>query len=115
MLVPELPEWVPAEAWGAFVQMRKQIKKPMTPYAQGLMLKRLQKLHQAGHDPQEVLDQSIMHSWSNIYEIKTEQAQAGPVRGVKPQLTLVNQQAAANQKAKELLWGDDWRETIDAT
>ncbi|MBU2701116.1 hypothetical protein Ga0466249_002227 [Sporomusaceae bacterium BoRhaA] len=56
-----------------FVSMRKSIKKPMTDRAINLMLKKLTKL--SGNDDLkkvEILNQSIMGSWTDIYELKQQ-------------------------------------------
>jgi hypothetical protein len=49
--------------------MRKIIKKPATPYAQKLIIKKLGRL---GGDPNRLLEQSIENSWQDIYALKTE-------------------------------------------
>lgn len=79
-LISELPDWVPAEAWEEFVKMRKSIKKPMTDYASKLMLKKLDGLRRAGHDPQAVLDQSILKCWLDIFPVRQEFPQAAAPR-----------------------------------
>lgn len=79
-LISELPEWVPVEAWEEFVKMRKGIKKPMTEYASKLMLKKLDGLRRAGHDPQAVLDQSILKCWLDIFPVRQEFQQVVPPR-----------------------------------
>lgn len=111
-------EFPPAEAWAEFVKMRKQLKKPMTAYAEKLMLKRLRAFVDNGQDAKAMLDQSIMNSWQNIYEVKTEEAARGvaPFRG-KPVLSLVEINARNNAEAKRLLFGADYdeRRTIDAS
>lgn len=59
------------KAFNDFRTMRKTIKKPMTLRAEELMLKKLAKM--AGNDPDvavEILNESIAHSWSDIYERK---------------------------------------------
>jgi len=53
--------------------MRKSIKKPMTAYAETLMLKRLKAFVDAGQDAQAILDQSIMNCWQTVYELKVEE------------------------------------------
>lgn len=64
-----LPETVKKEIWVAFLEMRKTIKKPATPYAQKLIIKKLERL---GGDPNRLLEQSIENSWQDIYALKTE-------------------------------------------
>lgn len=67
-------EFPPEEAWQEFQRMRKSIRKPMTEYAKKLMLKRLKEMvDKEGQSAQEVLDQSIVNCWQNIYTVKVEQ------------------------------------------
>jgi hypothetical protein len=105
-------EFPPSEAWAEFVKMRKSIKKPMTAYAEKLMLKRLRAFVDNGQDAKAMLDQSIVNCWQNIYEVKAEDPARGvaPLRG-RPQLALVDQQRQNSAEAARLLAdGDDaWR------
>lgn len=70
-----IADFPPAEAWAEFKRMRKGLRKPMTPYAEGLMLNRLRKLVDEGQDAQAMLDQSIMQCWQNVYPVRVEQKQ----------------------------------------
>lgn len=54
--------------------MRKAQKEPMSVRAEKLILKRLFQLKERGHDPNEALDQSVIHNWINVYEPKPLQA-----------------------------------------
>lgn len=65
-----LPNWLPAEEWKAFTEMRQKIRKPMTITAASLVIKKLDSLRSRGHPPKEVLEQSIMHSWQGVFELK---------------------------------------------
>lgn len=80
-------DWLPSEAWQEFKKMRRAKKAPMTEYAEKLMLKRLQEMvTQQGQSAQAVLDQSIIHNWTNIYCVKLDE----PVRAFSPaQLSVV--------------------------
>ena len=73
----DLPDWLPKEKWEAFVQMRKQLKKPMSDYAIKLMVAKLVRLREAGHNVGELLDKTITNSWLDVYEPK-----GGFVQGV---------------------------------
>lgn len=68
----ELPEYLDKEAWLGFVEMRlaKGKRVPFTERAARLILKTLQQLKDAGHDPNECLDQSVKYGWSDVYEAK---------------------------------------------
>lgn len=65
-----LPDDLPADEWDAFVEMRKRIKKPMTDHAKRLAVGKLHKLRSSGHDPTDVLNQSTLNSWQDLYPIK---------------------------------------------
>lgn len=65
-----LPLWLPAIEWEAYKQMRLKIKKPMTSHAEQLAIKKLERFQQNGHDPAEILNQSILNNWQDIYEPK---------------------------------------------
>jgi hypothetical protein len=65
-----IPEWMPLNEWEAFKQMRVKAKKPMTPYAERLVIGKLEKFKQKGHDPAYLLNQSTINNWQDIYEPK---------------------------------------------
>lgn len=61
------------EALNAFINMRKNIKKPMSLYSLKLLIKRLIDL--SNNDQTEmkmILDQSIFNSWQGIYALKKD-------------------------------------------
>lgn len=68
----ELPEWVPKEAWNDYQEMRRTIKKRMTPRAKEMAVTKLAELHVRGYMPKDVLDQSTFNCWQNLYPIKEE-------------------------------------------
>lgn len=47
--------------------MRKAIKKPLTDRARKLVVYELQRIKDAGHDPNAALDQSTNHCWADVY------------------------------------------------
>jgi biotin operon repressor len=66
-----LPEWIPAEAWAGYVEMRSKKKGgAMTVRARNLKVAELQKFQDAGHDLAAILDKSTANSWTDIYEPK---------------------------------------------
>ena len=77
----EIPDWVPGEPWQAFVDMRRAKGKraPFTVAAAKGVLASLGKLRDQGHDPAEVLQQSVVNGWSDVYPIK-----AGRIGGAEP-------------------------------
>ena len=53
-----------------FIKMRKSIKKPMTDYAIKLLISKLKKLSTDEDTQIEILNQSILHSWQDVYALK---------------------------------------------
>jgi hypothetical protein len=66
-----LPDWVPADAWKDFEQMRVKRRKGLTDRARTLAVNELEKLRNAGHDPRAVIEQSVLRCWDSFYELKS--------------------------------------------
>lgn len=64
-----LPEWVSAFTWGAYEEMRKRIRKPMTDTARKLILGKLARIRDGGDDPEAVLNRSIANSWQDVWPL----------------------------------------------
>ena len=71
-----LPSWVPVDAWNAYVEMRKSIKRPLTKWAAELAVRKLEELRKQGHPPEAVLNHSTFNSWQGLYEPKGPPANA---------------------------------------
>lgn len=67
---PEAPEWIDKKTFAAFAEMRAKVGKPMTPRARELMAVKLGRMRDAGQDVTAVLEQSILNSWTDVYEVK---------------------------------------------
>lgn len=65
-----LPEWINKETWEAFLEMRKKKRAIPTERAVQLLIKELEKLKSEGHDPNEVLNQSIMRNYTGVFPLK---------------------------------------------
>lgn len=65
-----VPDWVPAVSWRAFVQHRKDIRKPLTANAAELAIAELEKLKAQGHEPAAVINQSIVSRWAGLFPLK---------------------------------------------
>jgi len=74
--VVPVPEWIPAQLWFDFKKMRQRIRKPMTPYAEHLAFKRLEKLRGEGEDPVAVLEQSILNSYPGLWPVSKGKSDA---------------------------------------
>jgi hypothetical protein len=55
-----------------FVKMRKSIKKPMTTHALELLIKKLNRITTDIMVQIQMLEQSILNGWQDVYEIKQE-------------------------------------------
>lgn len=77
-----LPDWVPADSWAGYLEMRKKKRKEPTAYALELVLADLTKFRDAGHDVKAILDASTKNGWTDVYAPKAEQqARASPSGG----------------------------------
>jgi hypothetical protein len=85
-----LPEWVSSEAWSGFVEMRRKIRAPLTPRAITGIVGSLEKLREAGEDPNACLDQSTMHSWRGVFPLKNRD----PALQGKPRTIYANTQGS---------------------
>lgn len=59
-----------------FLKMRQRIKKPMTNYALNLLLKKLDKLASSADAKMDILNQSIINGWQDVYALKPSAKQA---------------------------------------
>lgn len=103
--VDALPEWLPLDAWNAFLAMRKQIKKPATDYAQKLLIKKLTAFYAADLDPLTIINQSIASCWQDLYAPKEAGRGYGyDVAPARPgRAPLASQNAVNNDEALRLL------------
>ena len=63
-------------AFTDYVEMRKQIKKPMTSKAIDLAMKKLEELSKGDNDVAvQILDQSVLNSWQGLFPLKEEKQQ----------------------------------------
>jgi len=69
-IIEGYPLWLPIDSWKGWVEMRKQRKRPLTDRAKTRALTKLEALHLAGHDINELLDRSTINGWLDIYEPK---------------------------------------------
>ena len=70
----ELPEWINEETWNDYIEMRKMQKKAPTDGAIKLIIAKLERLKNAGDDPNEVLKQSIISGWTGVFPIKEDKS-----------------------------------------
>jgi chorismate mutase len=68
----DLPSWIPSDTWAAYCKVRTGKKAKNEPHALGLIVKDLERYRSAGHDPIEVLNNSIKSGWAGVFEPKTK-------------------------------------------
>lgn len=68
----DIPDWIPVTPWLAYLEMRRKKHAAPTPHAIGLLITKIERLRDGGHDPGAVLDQSTLNNWTDIYPIKEQ-------------------------------------------
>ena len=78
------PAWLDQDAWSGFITMRRAMPKsrPFTQRAAVLILKKLQQIKDAGHDPNASLDQSTLKGWTDVYVCKDVEIEKKPAAAV---------------------------------
>lgn len=76
-----LPDFIPGPAWDDFMEMRRKARKPATERAKALLARSLEKLMVAGADPAEILNQSTVNGWTDIYPLKNKENGNGKRNG----------------------------------
>ena len=104
LLLTVLPSWIDVEAWDGFVEMRKQIKAPLTKRAANLTLRKLEDLRMEGYDPTEVLDQSTQRCWRGVFPVYGKE----PKRETKVQAKYSANDLAAYEEMKRLFPNESW-------
>jgi len=66
-----LPEWLDFDLWKEFLEHRKKLRKPMTNYAQNLMLKKLTWMKEKGYNPEHLLKDAMVKGYQDVFEPKT--------------------------------------------
>ena len=81
-----LPDWIDAELWAAFIDMRKAKGKhaPLTEMGKKLLVIKLGRLRSQGHPPNEVIAESVMNGWSGFHPIDKRQLTPTVVPGAMP-------------------------------
>lgn len=74
-----LPGYIDREAWAAWMEVRKHLKAPNTDYALKLLLYEVQRIKDAGHDPNAAIKQSVLKGWKDVYQPKDKPIEAAPV------------------------------------
>lgn len=74
-----LPEWLSASLWSSWVSYRHDLKKPIKSQqtvTQSINL--LERCRNNGHQPEEIINQSIANGWQGLFEPKNGKQQPKP-------------------------------------
>lgn len=64
-----------------FVEMRREIKKPLTAHALKLLLAKLRKMSVNVNQQVAIVEQSVMNNWQGFYELKDNKQSKSPYNG----------------------------------
>lgn len=65
---PQIPEWLDLEIWESFKEHRKAKRSKITPTTQKMIFKKLEAWKESGHNPNQILENSIVNGWQGIFE-----------------------------------------------
>lgn len=68
-----IPDWIPQETWQAYKEFRIRKKAPLTDLAVKKTIIELEKLKKSGHNPKDVLEQSVYRGWTGVFPIRDNQ------------------------------------------
>lgn len=88
-----VPDWIPKDAWEAFMEVRRHNRAKQTDAALNAIVAALAKFRQAGHSIDEILWSSVRSSWSGVF----------PPKG--PRLAVSNSAPKRAPTASENRWG----------
>ena len=69
------PDWIPAEAWAGYIEMRKKKRAVMTDRAIKLKIDALAEFRDNGDDIGAISDQSTSNGWTDLYPLKERRAE----------------------------------------
>jgi len=116
----QLPDWIPKDLWEDFMEVRKKLKAVQTVRALGMVVTELEKLKAQGHDPTEVIEQSIRSSWKDVYPVKgknherpSNSSQGGYAQSISDRADQVTAEVIAEYTAQETGTGEDHADRDD--
>ncbi|HPQ23267.1 MAG TPA: hypothetical protein PK138_02845, partial [Candidatus Paceibacterota bacterium] len=65
----QIPYWIDTNLWNEFRKHRRAIKHPLTPYAEKLLIAKLDKWR-SQYDIKEIIETSIENGWQGLFEPK---------------------------------------------
>lgn len=77
----KIPDWIDQESWGGYLEARKRMKVPNTERALTLLINKLTKYHDSGHDVNALLDTATERGWRSVYAPREGPKNAPPIEG----------------------------------
>lgn len=105
--VKTIPHWLDPTVWAAYCELRRKKRAPMTDHAVNLIFGKLERWMANGHDPTDVLNNSIANGWTGIFEPKAQDGR--PARKTKNDNFL----QGISDAVSEICGGDDAGENQD--
>lgn len=65
--LPSPPDWIPSAEWDAWVQHRREKRKPLTATQATAQFATLAKYRSEGHDPADVLRHSVAGGYQGLF------------------------------------------------
>ncbi len=69
-IFPPLPEWMPLDAWEAYLELRKAKRAKVTPKAVALLVRDLSEWRDEGQDVRRILENSVRNGYTGIFANK---------------------------------------------
>ncbi len=79
-----LPDWLPADLWKNYIGHCDDIGKRLSPSGQQKALAALAKLRNHGHDPEAVIEQSVMSGGRHLLPVNNRGQAAQPIPTASP-------------------------------
>jgi hypothetical protein len=71
-VMPDIPDWIPAESWASWEQHRKEINFPLTPESVKKQIDLLDQYRNKGQPPKMIIDHAIGRGWRGLFPLKEE-------------------------------------------
>lgn len=79
----DFPAWLDLNLWNEFREHRKKLRKPMTPGAETILIRKIECLMKEGQDPREMLERAMERGWLSVFPNNG----SGPEGTRKPEYT----------------------------
>lgn len=76
--------FLPQELWQSFVEMRQEIKAPLSKQAELLLHQKLMKYHSEGHDVVEIVKTTLINRWKDFFLPKQSSAGTSALWAARP-------------------------------